>query len=237
MNEEYLKQFRRMPDASFTEKIHARLARRERWQVIKRYTVFSAFASIFAFGMLMTLSSTVRASVLQTIEEIAGLRFDVTTDYPGDPGEEEIIAPHEYLSLEEAQSRFPSPVSLPAYLPQGSARQGDVLLTFFSPDMLMLTITWDNPETGSFTLEILRCSSGSENCGLVVGEGALEEISLNGVPAVVVRGAWDADRQQYDASRPVSIRWKFDEYTIYTLASWSSEKSLDELVRIAESIP
>lgn len=237
MNEDYLKQFRRMPDAGFVQKIHARLDRKERIHAIKRYSVLSVLVLIFTFGMVMTFSSTVRAAVLQTIEKIAGLRFDVTTNYPGEPGEEVTIAPHEYLSLEEAQSRFPSPVALPAYVPQKATRREDVLLTYFSPDMISLNLTWDDPEIGEFTLEIQHCSSGAQNCGLIVGEGALEEITLHGNLAVIVRGAWDYDAQRYDVSMPTAIRWKIDENTIYTLSSWSSGMSLDELVKIAESIP
>lgn len=236
MNEDFMKQFRRMPDANFVEKIHSNLKKKERRQTIQRISVYFVLALMFAFGMLMTFSSTVRAEVLEKIEEIAGLRFDVTTNYPGDPDEEVTIVPNEHLSLEEAQARFPAPVALPDYLPQGTTRREEVLLVSF-PDMPMLSLTWDNPSTGGFGLDIQHCSNGAENCGWIVGEGALEEITLNGKPAAVVRGAWDYDAQRYDASLPVAIRWKYNEDTIYTLSSWSSEMPLDELIRIAESIP
>lgn len=236
MNEDYMKQFRRKPDAGFVEKIHARLERKERRQAIKRYSAFTVLALMFAFGMLMTFSSPVRAAVLQTLEKIAGLNFEVTNDYPGDSDEEEIIAPHEYLSLEEAQSRFPSPVSLPAFVPEKTARREEVLLTYFSPDLVTLAITWDNPETGGFELNIQNCSYEAENCGWIVGERALEEITLNGKPAVIVHGAWNYDTQQYDPYVTTAIRWKYDENTIYSLSTWQG-MSLEELVRIAESIP
>ena len=71
MNEEFIKQFRRPPDFSFVEKIQMRLERKERIQVAKRYIVLSVLVLIFSFGMLMTFSSTARAEVLQTLEEIA----------------------------------------------------------------------------------------------------------------------------------------------------------------------
>jgi hypothetical protein len=237
MNEDYLKQFRRMPDANFVDKIHSRLERKEQRQAIKRVSAFSALALIIAFGMVMTFSSTVRAEVLQTIEEIAGLRFDVTTDYPGDPDEVVTIVPSEYLSLEEAQNRFPSPVALPAYTPRGTTRREDVLLTYWSSDLPSLTITWDNPETGEFILDIRPCSTVTDNCGLILGEGALEEITLNGEPAVIVRGAWNYDTRLYDTSVTSAIRWKYDENTVYSLSTWSQDMPLEELIRIAESIP
>jgi hypothetical protein len=236
MNDDFIKQFRKLPDSNLTDKIRIRLERKERMHTIKRYSILPALILIFAFSMLMTFSSTVRAEVLQTIEEIAGLSFDVTIHYPGGGDEDVIIIPSEYLSLEEARSRFPSPIVLPTYIPQGYERDNDVMLTpFTNPPMPMLAITWTNAEHSGFGLDILHCSIGLENCGLTVGEGALEETILNGVPAVVIHGAWDSDAQQYDTSVTTAIRWKYDENTIYTISSWTA-MSLDELRRIAESI-
>lgn len=236
MNEEFIKQFRRPPDFSFVEKIQMRLERKERIQVAKRYIVLSVLVLIFSFGMLMTFSSTARAEVLQTLEEIAGLQFDVTNNYPGDSDEDVTIVPSEYLSLKEAQSRFPSPIALPTYVPPGYERRDDVILTpFTNPDVPVLMIIWDSKKKGGLVLDILHCSIGLENCGWTVGEGALEEITLNGDPAVVIHGGWNYDTHQYDSSLTTAIRWKYDENTIYTLES--TDISWDELVRIAESIP
>jgi hypothetical protein len=67
-----------------------------------------------------------------------------------------------------------------------------------------------------------------------VGEDAIEEINLNGRPAVIVRGGWNDDTRQYDFSLPAAIEWKVDENTIYSLTGY---QSLEELIRIAESIP
>jgi len=238
MNEDYLKQFRRSPDSKFVEKIHARLEKKQRLQVIRNYSVFSALAVMFLIGILMTFSSTVRAEVLQTIEEIAGLRFDVTSNYPGDPDEEVTIVPSEYLSLIEAQNHFPSPVMLPTYVPQGYERQTDVEF-FVLGDTPTLVIRWDSNEksAGNIELDIKHCPSGFENCGMTVGEGALEEIMLNGKPAAVIRGAWNYDTQQYDLSPMTAIQWKYDENTVYTLSTWNQDMPLEELIRMSESIP
>jgi hypothetical protein len=238
MNEDYMKQFRRVPDASFVEKIHSRIERKERRQGIKRYLALSALVLIIAFGMVMTFSSTVRADVLQTIEEIAGLRFDVTTNYPGDLDGEVTIVRSEDLLLAEAQTRFPSPVVLPTYIPQGYTRRENVLLTpFTNPAVPTLMIIWENNKSGAIILDILHCSIGLENCGLTVGEGALEEITVNGKPTVVVRGAWNYDTKHYDSSFMTALRWIYDENTIYALSTSNQDMPLEELVRMAESIP
>ena len=71
----------------------------------------------------------------------------------------------------------------------------------------------------------------------VVGNGAVEEILLNGSHAVIVHGAWNHDTRQYDLSTVTAIQWKYDENTVYTLSSWNQNLSLDELIQMAESIP
>lgn len=241
MNEDFIKQFRRLPDTDFVENIHRRLERKERIQAIKRSSAFAALALIFGFGILMTFSSTVRAAVLQTIEEIAGLRFEVTTNYPGVSEEEVTVVPSEHLSLEDAQSRFPSPIVLPTYVPPGYERRADVTFVVLG-DMPMLIIKWHNDEAiREFHLDIRHCPSGAENCGRIVGEGALEEIMLNGRPAVVVRGGWNYDTKQYELSLDglaiVELMWKYDDQTIYMLRADEREISIQELIKIAESIP
>ncbi len=236
MNDKFINQFRKLPESKFVEKVHMQIERKERSQAIKRYSVLSAFALIFVFGMLMTFSSAVRADVLRTINEIAGLRFDVTSNYLGDPSEEIIIVPGEHLSLEDAQSRFASPIMLPTYMLQGYERSNNVELFDFG-DMPMLVIRWSRNEPfGHIHLEIQHCSPSLGNCGLTVGEDSLEEIMLNEKPAVIVRGAWMMDTKQYDLSVVTAIRWKYDENTVYTLGCSNSEVSLEELIKIAESI-
>ena len=242
MNDDFMKQFRRPPDSNFVEKIHIRLERKERMQAIKRYSVLSVFALIFAFGMLMTFSSTVRADLISIIEEIAGLRFDVTANYPGNPDEEVTIVPSVYLSLEEAQNRFPSPIMLPAYLLQGYERRAEVELLNLG-NLPTLTITWDSKEmhAGNIRLNIKHCSSGFENCGQIVGEGSVEEIMLNEKPAVIVRGGWNYDTRQYDlypyGQAIVELMWKYDDHTVYALGANEQKVSVEELIKIAESIP
>lgn len=236
MNEEFIKQFRKSPDLQMVEKIHARLERRERVQTLKKYSVRSGFALLLVFGMLVLFSSTARADVLRFIENVAGLRFEVASNYPGTG--EEIIIDSDPVSLEEAQSRFESPIALPTYVPQGYGRNANVIFHAFS-NQPVLTVIWENHEKGSsILLDIQNCSPqlvGS--CELIVGENALEEITLNGKPAVAVHGAWNYDTQQYDTSTTTAIQWAYDQSTIYTLTSGNKNLSLEELIKMAESIP
>jgi hypothetical protein len=237
MNEEFIKQFRKVPDTDFVEKIQARLEKKERSQRVQRYSFLSLLTLLFAFGMLMTFSSNARAYVLQTLEEIAGLQFEVTNDYPGERGEPVTELDAERLPWEEARDHFLSPLQLPTYAPEGYEREADTHLYISADGKHVLEVFWS--KEGQFPrigLAIAQCKTDDSNCGLIVGEDTLEEITINGKPAVLVRGAWNADTQKYDPSVWVSLVWRYDDNATYWL--WSGEQSLmDELIKMAESIP
>ncbi len=232
MNENYFKQFRRSPDSKLVEKIHVRLERRERIQTIKRYSTSSLLTLIFLFGSLTTVSSSVRAYVFQTVDKILLTRVKLFFD------KDVAIGSSEYLTLERAQTRFATPVILPEYIPRGYERLPNVEL-FALDDTPRLIIWWHNKELiGYIRLDIRHFSLEDKNYDRIlfdqiIGENIIEEISLNGKPAVV-RGGWDYDTHQYDLSVMTAIEWKYDENAVYTLSS--STVQLKELIRIAESI-
>jgi hypothetical protein len=238
MNEEYLKRFRKQPNSVFVKKIHTRLERKERIQAIKRYAVRSALALAFLFGVLMTFSSTVRADVISLIVKIGGLHFEVTSQNPHNPylPERELVP--EYLSWEEAGSRFLSPLQLPVYVPEGYEREANTHLYIWGDGTPTLEVFWrkkggQSPMIGLF---IAQCRDDAPGCGFRVGEEALEEIALNGKPAALIRGAWDSETRQYDLSAAIKVMWRYDEDTFYNL--WSFDQNLaDELIKMAESVP
>jgi len=244
MNEDYIKQFRKQPEAVLVEKIHVRLERKERIQLIKRSFIRSVVLAIFIFGMLFAFSPTVRADVKRIAEEIAGLQYEITSKCPGCTDDVITIEP-EILSLEDARSRFKSPILLPTYVPQGYERLIDLKLFKWEVELEdgifpELVITWEKREenqlVGYIDLSIkTECPSDYPSCGWVVGNEALEEITLKGKPAVIVRGGWNHDTKQYDLSAGVHIQWRYDENTVYQLSSL--EGMLDELSKMAESIP
>ena len=237
MKEEYIKSFRKAPDSQLLARIHARLERKERIGAIRKYSALSIFALIIVLGTLMTFSSSVRAYVLQTLEEIAGLRFEVTNDYPGERGEpvEELDAEH--LPWDEARVHFLSPLQLPMYVPKGYEREADTHLYISADGKHVLEVFWSKEgQSPRIGLAISQCKTGDPSCGLIIGEDTLEEIDINGKPAVLVRGAWNADTQKYDPSVWISLMWRYDENATYWL--WSGDQSLmDELIKMAESIP
>jgi hypothetical protein len=237
MNEEYIKGFRKSPDSHMIERIHVRLEKKERIQRIKRYSFRSALAFAFVLGMLMIFSSQVRAEVLSLFMKIGGVQYHVTSEHPFNPYIPAVELEPEYLSWDEARSRFLSPLQLPAYVPDRYEREADTHLYVWGDDTPTLEVFWRKkgqfPMIGLF---IAQCKEDAQGCGMAVGEGALEEITLNGKPATLVRGSWNEDIQQYERSVVISVIWRYDENSFYRL--WSFDQSLEaELIKMAESIP
>ena len=236
MNEEYLKQFRKSPDSELVEKIHTRLGKRERTQKNKQYFTRSVLALILAFGMLLAISPTVRAQVLYYWKKVAGMTFMVSNDLPADAY---IMNVDDDWSLEEAQTRFASPISLPSYVPQGYERTSTVQ-HILDGYVDLVTITWKNGYE-SIDLTILHCFPDREfdgfkdvNCGAGIGENSIEEITLNGKPAALV---YDPRMSESRNSAGLSIFWLYNKNTVYALIFLDKDLSREELIRMAESIP
>lgn len=235
MNEEYLKQFRKSPDSELVEKIHTRLGKRERTQKIKQNFARSFLALILAFGMLLAISPTVRAQVLYYLE-IAGVTFRVYNDLPADAY---IMKVDDYWTLEEAQTSFASPISIPTYVPQGYERTSTVehILDGYVD---LVTVTWKK-DYETIDLTIQHCFPDLEfdgikgaNCGAGAIKKSIEEITLNGRSAALVY-----DSMTSETRNPVglSIFWLYNENTVYSLGVSGKYLSQEELIKMAESIP
>jgi uncharacterized protein DUF4367 len=236
MNEDYLKGFRKSPDVQMLDKIQARLQRRERSQKIKQYITRSVLALILAFGMLLTFSPTVRAQVLYYWKKIAGVTFWVYNDLPADAY---TLKVDDYWTLEEAQTRFPSPISLPSYVPQGYERIPTVQ-HILDGHVDIVTVTWKN-DYETIDLWIQHCFPDLEfdgvkgaNCGAGVIKQAIEKITLNGKPAALV---YDPRISESRNSAGLSIFWLYNENTVYSLGVSGKYLSKDEIIKMAESIP
>jgi len=236
MNEDYLKGFKKSPDSHMLGKIHARLHRRERSQRFKQYITRSMLALTLAFGLLLAISPTVRAQVLYYLEKIAGVTFRVYDDLPADAY---IMKVDDYWTLEEAQTRFASPISIPAYVPQGYERTSTVehILDGYVD---LVTVTWKK-DYEIIDLIIQHCFPGLEfdgikgaNCGAGAIKKSIEKITLNGRPAALV---YDSMTSETRNSVDLRIFWLYNENTVYSLGVSGKYMSREELIKMAESIP
>ncbi len=236
MNEEYLKGFRKSPDSQILEKIHVRLEKRERSQKIKQYFTRSVLVLILAFGMLLIFSPTARAQVLYYWQKVAGMTFMVSNELPAGAY---IMKVDDYWTLEEAQTRFASPISLPTYIPQGYERTS-TLQHILDGYVDLVMVTWKNGyETIDLTiqhcfpdLEVDRIKGG--NCGAGAIKISIDEITLNGKPAALV---YDSSAAQTRDQTGLSIFWLYNENTVYDLNYLGKSISREELIKMAESIP
>jgi len=240
MNEDFIRQFQKMPDPVLLKKIHVRLERKERQHRIMNYSTRSLISLIFVFGLVLIFSSTIRARALQTIEQVQALlckklKAPCTGNGVLTP-EQGLNVPLEYLFLSDAQSRFTSPIVLPKYMPQGFERLTDVGF-FDSPSQPTLVITWNHPKR--FSLIKLLISQNSfeiKEYAETLGKGVIEESAFDGKPALIIHGVWNIGEHDRDFVM-TALMWRYDGNTVYALMSLEQAIPLDELIRMAESIP
>ena len=229
-----------MPDSILLEKIHVRLDGKERKHRIKQYFTYSVVTLIFVFGMLLIFSSAVRVDALQTGEHVQVLICKKLQMYCTGDGvltaDSDQYLPLEYLSLNDAQVRFISPIVLPTYTPQGFERLADVEFFDF-PDQPTLVVTWNRQNHYSFIkLLISHHSFEIKEYAKTLGKGAIEETVLDGKPAIIVRGVWNIGVRERDFMM-TALMWRYDKNTVYALMSIEQAIPLDKLIKMAESIP
>jgi hypothetical protein len=240
MNEDFMRQFQKMPDSILLEKIHVRLVGKERKHRIKQYLTYSVTTLIFVFGVVLIFSSAVRVKALQTVEHVQVLICKKLQMYCSGDGvltpEQGLYVPLEYLSLNDAQVRFMSPIVLPTYTPQAFERLANV--EFFDlPGQPTLVVTWDRQNHYSLIkLLISHHSFEIKEYAQTLGKGAIEETVLDGKPAIIVRGVWNIGVQENDFMM-TALMWRHDRNTVYALISLEQAVPLDELLKMAESIP
>ncbi|NLD50044.1 MAG: DUF4367 domain-containing protein, partial [Clostridiaceae bacterium] len=96
-------------------------------------------------------------------------------------------------------------------------------------------IDWKTP-SGSIFSQIIQHRLDGETGGLVVGEGSVTEYLVNDEPAAFIMGGWNADTQMWDDNLDViTLSWYHDGQ-LYTLQGINEDISLDEILKIAESL-
>jgi hypothetical protein len=239
MDDNFLKQYRKQPDQAFAEAVYRKISVEERRVSTMNKLVFASIFILAVLGFTLGVSPRARGAALELIREVGGLRFMETSDYPGISENEEILGSTN-VPLEEARRIFTGTISLPTFIPAGYNLDPEVeLIDFQDGDLPMGIVNWKTNQDGkrrSLWLQIIYQTENVQNLAEVVGEGAMEEITINGKPATLLRGGWNYDTRSYDQDIPsLRIRWMYDERTIYDL-NGSQAMGPEVLIRIAESI-
>jgi hypothetical protein len=201
---------------------------------------FAAWIFLLAvLGFALGVSPRVRGAALELIQEVGGLRFMETSNYPGGDEGGEIVDSMQ-VSLDEVRLIFPGTISLPTFIPAGYSLDPEVeLIDFQDGDLPIAIVNWEaNPDgkRRSLRLQIIYKPEDVQNLAEVVGEGVIEEITINGKPAALLGGGWNYDTRSYDPDIPsLRIRWVYDERTICEL-NGSEAMEPEVLIENAESI-
>jgi len=184
--------------------------------------------------LAVAISPAVRAQVQAWVGEIGGQMFTTSNDYPGDD-EPVTIVKSESMSLVEARETLGMVIDLPSWVPGGFVLQDMVSVPHLGNGVTRVEIRWISAENAAIWLNVERYPAGSESNWLV-GPESVEETLVNGEPAALVRGAWNANRRQWDNSNQLSLYWQSGENN-YILSGGGEQVSVEMLIHMAETIP
>jgi hypothetical protein len=233
MNDEFLTRFRKSPPQEFSEALYERIMTEMNTQrnfKLRRMT----FAAAICIALIAALvfSPSARAAFNSLVRQIGGMTFigpDETVTQTPIPESEITIVPEEILPLDEARAKVPFDISLPTWVPEGFMMATSVRISYFGTKYTPVEITWygSDPRVGNIILTV------GQQVEWLVDMDHLQEVQINGEPAGLTGGGWDADSGQWLGSNATLTWMKGD--VMYQLSSPGAP--VEELIRMAESIP
>jgi len=226
--------------------------------------LLSTLAFVFAF------SEPVRAKTLEFIREIAGFTVEERSASPLKVLDQDETSPTQTIVLNPVTAPdtiLPAPTKVePTVYTIPTVSVTDLIknppfqfgLPTWAPDGYTLdesagiatssnwvSLVWNHPNQSEIELLIESEYSGYS---IPAGENSSEEIKINGAPALLIRGFWDA-QHQWDPKRGISLDWEKDgqhyrlnysergtaHHEIVPIKG-DMDKIIEELVKMAESI-
>lgn len=190
------------------------------------------FAGLVLMSVLFTISQPARAAVLQWIKQVAGLEVSEvdSLDFSGDAVP---VTSEARDSLANLDDELPFEFALPVYVPAGFTFEDKVDVQAESVFMRWLNANGD---------EILMQVDTDHGQRYLTGTDAAQEIQVNGQPALLVQGGYDANGN-WDASRKMLNILQRKADLIYWLVyvgdlehEFDATTIRDELVQMMSSI-
>ena len=236
MNDDFFTRYRKSPSREFSEALYKRInvqMTTKRIPPLRRLTF--AVAVCMALIAALAFSPSARAAFNGLIVEIGGMLFfepDETASQATPLPESQVtIVPEETVPLAEAQEKLPYSISLPTRVPDGFTMGAAVRIAHFPGAGPQVTITWygSDPNVGNIDLTIF-----AQRIDWLVETDDVQEIEINGQPAALVGGSWNADTGQWDQGAARILNWMRgnEMYQLY-----SPGASPEDLIHMAESIP
>ncbi|MBW6473136.1 MAG: DUF4367 domain-containing protein [Anaerolineaceae bacterium] len=239
MNDQFLRDYYKFPNQRSIRKVEDGLHLNRKKHKTNRMMLTLKPMTILILvtvliSALLLISPVVRAQVNEWIQQIGGVFILETNEYPG-RGSPVQTLPYEQYSLNEVENELPFALGLPQWIPDDFKIISSVKVTRFDDIAISAYIDWKTPSDSIFSLIIQHRLDG-ENGVLVVGEWSVQERLVNGEPAALILGGWNADTQKWDDNLDViTLSWYHDSQ-LYTLQGINEDVSVDELIKIAESI-
>jgi hypothetical protein len=177
-----------------------------RWLAPQRLAL-SVLASVAALGLFLAASPVARAQLAGVLRVVGGVPFNEVEPQPGEAGSggEAGTVSELTLSLAEAQANLPFALALPAWVPSAYALQDEVVVTYFAEGTLTFArVVWYS-EMGQ-VIDLRAEYPGGVTWE--VGPDSLEEATVNGAPAAVLRGMWNADTNEWVRSSAITLSWR-----------------------------
>ena len=185
-------------------------------------------AAVVLLAVLVASSPSLRAAMVSLQETIGNVYLTITDRSP-DTSDATIVEP-ELMSLQAARTAVPFYFGIPSQVPDGwvMEEQGRVNDLGGGP---YVQIEWTNPGHGNISLSA-REDDGSAS--RLVGPNSFREVEVGGQPAVLLKGAWDHDSQEWMWLEVTTLIWKMDGVE-YSLSASGRDLSEADLITIAES--
>lgn len=235
MNEDFLTRHRKSPPRDFSEALYKRINMQMNTRRSFRFRRFT-FAAALCAALIAALafSPAARAAFNGLIVNIGGMIFFEPDESasPATPLPESrvTLVPEEVLSLAEAEAKLPYPIRLPTWAPDGFRMGTSVRISYFPGAAPQVTITWYGSDRTVGNIDLLVWG---QKVDWLVETDDVQEVQVDGQPAALVGGSWNADTGQWDGS-DLTLSWmKGDQ--MYLLRSPGAPA--EDLIRMAESIP
>ena len=193
---------------------------------------------VLGLACLVTLVAfpQARAAVGEAIRRIGAIPVWETAEHPYLGGPVRTI-PEKLVPLAEVEPLLAGKVTLPTWVPEGFTLKDKAQL-YRDPldaENWSVGLTYEQRDSRRIITLFIRHLNQDFIPTEIVGPGSVEEVIIQGQPAVLVRGAWNPETQEWRSTGLVHLHWA-EGKLVYQLVTGEGAIPISDLVRMAESM-